>query len=79
LHEAFESPDLSPTASNLALAVFHLSLSVSDFSHAMFDLSPVAVTKDHAKVHTCHAPHLSVLISVSTSSGAMLNGSMAKV
>jgi hypothetical protein len=72
LHEAFESPDLSPTASDLAL-------SMSDFSHAMFDLSPVAVTKDHAKVHTCHAPHLSVSISVSTSSGTMLNGSMAKV
>ncbi len=51
LQEAFELSDF-------ALTGFHLSSSASHFAHAIFDLSPVAVTEGHAlcsKVYTSHA------------------------
>lgn len=47
MHEALESLDLSPTASDLALAMFDLSPVASDPALAMFDLSPIPVVEGH--------------------------------
>jgi hypothetical protein len=61
--------------------MFYLSLSAFDIAHALFDLSPVAGWRSCIVLKSVYMSRTvsSVSISVSTSSGAMLNGSVAKV